>query len=421
MAASKILSFNIKTGNENSVQIDKEWPAGGYLEIGSSHFSLNSAVFLPHDAEKKIPGESEDIYSSGIVMLERTIHFLELTKKKLLIAGHADTLGDPKKNTILSEYRAQSVYSVLVGERELFKTVSNAPHISDKEKKNKTLYNDKIIITEWAAKEFNWHCTLKDNNKDFIKTFKSFQRSYNDNLTIFNPEGELLVVDGDWGPKTWGAVFDCYEYILAKRLTIHKKNLNEYRAKIDIESRFVFDANHFVACGEYHPIEGPDVDEKASQVNRRVEMIFFDEGKTPKIECVSSTCNGKECMLYHPMQSIRGKIISARWENPLILAGHTTLRKMITFHAGASPGEKVTFTIVLVCEGELKLLPEAKTSIVSAGYAIAEFEELAENVQSEFNDKEGAVFYSYFFIAKGDDWMTISARLHAEQDGAIYE
>lgn len=421
MSDKRIYSFNIQTGKENLIRIDKEWPAGGYLEIGSSHFSLNSAVFLPHDAGKNLPGESEDIYSSGIVMLERTIHFLELTKKKLLIAGHADTLGDPKKNVTLSEYRAKSVYSVLVGDRGLFKTVSNAPHITDKEKKNKTLHNDKVMISEWAAKEFNWPCTLKENNNDFIRAFKAFQRSYNEYIITFNPEGELLAVDGDWGPKTWGAVFDCYEYMLAKRLTIHKKDLNEYRSKIDLENRFVFDSNHFVACGEYHPIEGPDVDEKASQVNRRVEMIFFDEGLTPEITCVSSACNGRECRLYKSMQSVRGKTISARWENPLVLAGHTDTRKMMAFHAGANPGEEVTFTVVLVCEGELKKLPDPKTVIVSAGLALAEFEELSENVQDELKDKEGEVFYSYFFIAKGDDWMTVSARLHAEQDGAIYE
>src|SRR5574338_59377 len=113
MAETLTFTFEKATGNTHSLKLKKEWPAGGYLEIGASHFSLNSAVFLPNDTERSEPDESEDIFSSGIVMLERTIHFLELTSKKLLIAGHTDTKGDLKKNVTLSEYRAQAVYSVL--------------------------------------------------------------------------------------------------------------------------------------------------------------------------------------------------------------------------------------------------------------------------------------------------------------------
>src|SRR5512146_1886967 len=107
MQDTSTFTFSVETGKQHKLQLRKDWPAGGYLEIGASHFSLNSAVFLPNDSERNEPDESEDVYSSGIVMLERTIHFLELTTKKLLIAGHTDTKGDLKANVKLSEYRAQ--------------------------------------------------------------------------------------------------------------------------------------------------------------------------------------------------------------------------------------------------------------------------------------------------------------------------
>lgn len=421
MAETMTFTFEKATGNTHSLKLKKEWPAGGYLEIGASHFSLNSAVFLPNDSERSEPDESEDIFSSGIVMLERTIHFLELTSKKLLIAGHTDTKGDLKKNVTLSEYRAQAVYSVLTGDRELFKTVSNAPHIPNKEQKHNTLLNNKIQIADWSAKEFNWPCTLKENNNDHFRTFKAFQKSYNNNITVLNPDGELLEVDGDWGLKTWGAVFDCYQYKLAQRLTIKRKDLDSYRDNMKLSSKFAYEKHNYIACGEYHPIDRPGEDELISQANRRVEMIFFDESNVPELPCLDKGCSYNGCHLFTSLQGIRGRIISPHWEHPLDLAGHYGKRNMIVRHAGTNPGEQVEFTVVQVCEGELKKLPQTKKVIVSAGYAIAEFDEFSDETKSQLQGKEGEVFYSYFFIVKSDDWMSVSARLHSEFDGAINE
>lgn len=421
MSDTLTFSFKTTTGKSQSIRLKKEWPAGGYLEIGASHFSLNSAVFLPNDSERNEPDESEDVYSSGIVMLERTIHFLELTTKKLLIAGHTDTKGDLRANVKLSEYRAQGVYSILTGDRELFKTVSNAPHIPNKEQKHSTLLKDKLLIADWSAKEFNWPCTLEENQGDYIKTFKAFQRSYNNNIDILNPDGETLAVDGDWGPKTWGAAFDCYQFKLAQRLTIKRKDLDSYREKMNLSSKFAYEKHHYIACGEYHPIDRPGEDELVSQINRRVEMIFFDEGSVPELACIDKGCSFNGCSLFSSLQSIRGRIIRAHWEYPLVLAGHTEQRNMIVHHAGTNPGDNVEFTVVQVCEGELKKFPKKITSIVSAGYALAEFHELDDEAMSQLKGKEGEIFYSYFFTAKGSDWMTVSARLHSGHDGAVYE
>lgn len=421
MPDTTTFSFKVGTGKEHSVTLKKEWPAGGYLEIGASHFSLNSAVFLPNDSERIKPDESEDIYSSGIVMLERTIHFLQLTSKKLLIAGHTDTKGDLNSNVTLSKYRAQAVYSTLIGDRELFKTVSNAPHITSKEKKHNTLLNDKILIADWTAKEFNWPCTMTENQNDYVKTFKAFQKSYNNNINTLNPDGELLEVDGDWGPKTWGATFDCYQYKLAQRLTIDRKDLDSYRDKMNLTSKFAFSDHNYIACGEYHPIDRPTEDEYISERNRRVEMIFFDDDAIPELSCLDKGCSYNGCTLFDSLNPIRGRIIHPHWGNPLVLAGHTENRNMIVHHTGTSPGETVEFTVVQVCKGELKKFPSSVKSLVSAGYAIAEFNESGEEAMAQLKGKEGELFYSYFFIAKGDSWMTVSARLHADHDGAIYE
>jgi hypothetical protein len=420
MPDTSTFTFSVETGKQHKLQLRKDWPAGGYLEIGASHFSLNSAVFLPNDSERNEPDEAEDIYSSGIVMLERAIHFLELAPKKILIAGHTDTKGDLQKNVTLSEYRAQGVYATLTGDRELFKKVSNAPHIPDKGMKHNTLLNDKLSIADWSSREFNWPCTLKENDYDYYKTFKAFQKSYNNNIDALNPDGESLEVDGDWGPKTWGAVYDCYQYKLAQRLTIERKDLDSYREDMNLSSKFAFENHHYIACGEYHPIDRPGQDELASKINRRVELIFFDEGAVPDLSCIDKGCSFNGCNLFDSLKPVRGRIISPHWENPLVLAGHIESRKMFVNHFGSEPGEKVEFNVIQVCNGKLKKLPDPVTSDVIAGLALAEFNELSEDVMSQI-EEESDNYFSYFFTAKGDNWMTVSARLHSENDGAIYE
>jgi hypothetical protein len=421
MPDTNTFSFSVGTGKENSVLLKKEWPAGGYLEIGASHFSLNSAVFLPNDSERIIPDESEDIYSSGIVMLERAIHFLELTTKKLLIAGHTDTKGDLGSNVTLSKYRAQAVYSSLIGDRELFKTVSNAPHIHDNEKKHNTLLKDKLQIADWSSKEYNWPCTLEENNNDYIKIFKAFQQSYNNNINSLNPNGELLAVDGGWGPKTWGAAFDCYQYKLAQRLTIDRKDLDSYRDKMKLTSKFAFSDHHFIACGEYHPIDRPGEDDLASKKNRRVEMIFFDDDAIPELSCLEKGCSFNGCTLFDSLDPVRGRIIHPHWEYPLVLAGHTENRKMFVRHLGSEPGEDAEFTIMQICNGEMKKILSPVKSKLVVGLAIADFEELSPDVISQIDENNKENYLSYFFTVKGNNWMTVSARLHSEKDGSIYE
>lgn len=421
MSDTNSLFIDIRSGSSKILPLFKEFPAGGYLEIGSSHFNLNSAVFLPNDSERQTPDESEDIFSSGIVMIERTIHFLELTSKKLLIAGHTDTVGDPQANITLSKYRAESVYAILLGDRELFMRVADAPHIPDKGTKYNTLLNDKIQIAEWAAKEFNWTCSVKEIHNDIISATKAFQKCYNRDIEKLNPGGELLSVDGDWGPKTWGAVFDCYQAKLAQRLTISVKKINDYRAKLNLSSRFVFPSKHYIACGENHPIDRPGFDETLSAKNRRVEMIFFDDGPAPEISCISGECNGTDCGLFSPLEEIRGEVITAAWEYPLALAGHAEKRNMMVHHAGADPGTEVTFTVYQVCEGEITPVPEPVTTMITAGYALSEFHELSPGVQSLLDGQHADIFYSYFFLARSENWMTVSARLHSERDGAVHE
>lgn len=86
--------------------------------------------------------------------------------------------------------------------------------------------------------------------------------------------------DSDFGPKTWGAVFDLYQDSLAQLLATTFEKMSTYHSSLD--SRWVEDANKAVPCGETFPKDCPELDEYESAVNRRVEVLFFDPAEVPK-------------------------------------------------------------------------------------------------------------------------------------------
>jgi hypothetical protein len=390
-----------------------------YIEVGDTHFRLNSPVFLPNSQEQQRPVNSEDTFSSGISLIERVYYTISLTDVCMLVTGHTDTIGDNDKNTILSEYRAAAVYSLIIGDRELFKTVSNAPHITDKEKKHYTLIHDQLQICNWASAEFGWPCSHQENQFDYLRTFKAFQRNYNNSKYCENPTGQEIDVDGSWGPLTWGAVFDCYEAKLARRLMIKRAELPAYRDKLKLNERFVFKDKHYTGCGEYHPIDTPQADNYNSKTNRHVEILFFKPDDPPEISCRSQQCNGKMCALYNSIQPLRGKKIECRWTNPLVLAGHCDSREMM-FISQAHEGEKLMFEPYVISNGDFTKMEPATNIVVTGGKAICSFNECNEYNSKYIPSNSNESGYSYFFVARNENITSVSARLHASTDPGIH-
>jgi hypothetical protein len=390
-----------------------------FIEIGDTHFSLSSSAFLPNDRDKDAASDPENIGSAGIVLIEKALRILDLTHKRFMFAGHTDTSGDFEYNAGLSENRAACVYAMFAGDRELFKTAANAPHITDKTKKHEKLMNDKLQIADWAAGEFNWPCSHKENNYDYIQTFKAFQQSYNEHNYAGNPDGTAIEVDGDWGPETWGAVFDCYELKLAQRLVIDRKKINEYRTAIGIDTQCAYNGKPYIGCNEYHPIENPGQDGYYSKTNRRVEILFFSSGKIPEIACANGACNGKDCMLFKPIAPLRGKIINAEWEYANTLAGDYTNRKMFVTYPKITPTDTVTFTVYNITDKGKKELASPVMGSCVTGTAEAVFDESSDALYNQL-PKTGIACSSFFFVARGPGFMVVSARLPIDIDNPYY-
>ena len=120
----------------------------------------------------------------------------------------------------------------------------------------------------------------------------NFQQRFNAEMEASIPE------DGAIGLEVWQAFFKLYELKLAELLDTDVDGLDDFRGKLTL----LDDGNPFVGCGETHPIEAPQRDEFRSATNRRVELLFFDPGQEPKLDCHpgSDQCNPDLCQIYNP-------------------------------------------------------------------------------------------------------------------------
>jgi outer membrane protein OmpA-like peptidoglycan-associated protein len=258
---------------------DQDRPEFTFVELADALFRTDSAVVLP---EGQTPAEKPDERSrrSSLGAFATALRFNdEHPDRSVFLAGHADTTGEIDYNQTLSEERAQVALAMLEGggdNRDKFKTLCDGRH---------TVADYKEILA-WAAAELGdlgFDCdpgAIDDNESTGVEPVRRFQAAYNANREALNPEADELEVDGDVGPLTWGAIFDCYELGLARELGVDADGLAELRANLV----FVDPERKALGFSEHFPIEELGVDDYESQLNRRVEILFFEEGEEPDLE-----------------------------------------------------------------------------------------------------------------------------------------
>lgn len=253
-----------------------------FVEVADAHFRTNSAVVLP---EGENPSGDEDgtagVQSAGVFGTALRFN-ADNPNKSLLVAGHTDTTGSESDNQALSEERARCALALLVGgsaARDDFASLCDGRH---------TVGDYKQILA-WLARAFPSlfrACdpgAIDDNAASGVEPVRAFQKAYNDNKVSLglDPDAtEDLDPDGDVGPKTWGGLFDCYEFALQQELGVNAAGLQALRDKLV----FADDAHRSLGFGEHFPVEELGVDQFRSQTNRRVEILFFDPGEAPDLE-----------------------------------------------------------------------------------------------------------------------------------------
>ncbi len=203
----------------------------------------------------------------------------ERRRDRLVIAGHTDRRARDSYNQPLSEERADNTLACLLGDRDSFVRLSLARHkVADRKQ-----------ILKFVTKKLGFDCdpgAFDDNLSTLKSPARKFQEQYNLRRTELGvPNAAALDPDGDVGPLTWGAFFDCYEAFLATQASgavgIDAKlaELGELRKGV----QFVDDAKRAIGFGENFPVDRPGVDNLASATNRRVELLFFPEKDLPDL------------------------------------------------------------------------------------------------------------------------------------------
>ncbi|GEM_PF-3425135 len=257
------------------------------IEIEDLHFHHNSAVMLPDYVDYDDTERVEKQHVSGIEMLARCYtEAKNNASQKALIAGHTDTTGDAGYNLGLSRLRARNVHSILMGEKKAWVDICMDRHKTE----------DIQQILKWIVATWAWDCDPGEVNDEMNSqtrsAIKQFQQRYNKEYNAKLPEIGVME------QKTWGAFFDLYLVNLSDTLNTDDAGLENYRKQV----HFLEDTHKTVGCGENFPIENRGVDSFKSATNRRVEVLFFDPGEEPKMDCHPSAtkCNPSVCQVNNP-------------------------------------------------------------------------------------------------------------------------
>ena len=296
---------------------EADGPKVVFVELADAHFRTNSAVVMP---EGEVPDNSgKQQASSSVGVIATALRFNdEHPGRSMLIAGHTDTAADPGFNLPLSRERAKVALALLRGGtqgRDDFKTLCNARH---------TVGDIKQILAWVSAAIPGFSCDpgkIDDNAASATPHIVEFQKDYNANRSAIAPNSSAdLVVDGSVGLLTWGAIFDCYEFALQQELGETPANVQALRAKLV----FTDPNNPSVGFSEFFPIEELGVDNFRSQTNRRVELLFFQQGQEPDVAHAVSDPETSELYLpgffernaIAPMRTARRQTISIQFLDP---------------------------------------------------------------------------------------------------------
>ncbi len=289
------------------------------LEMEDVLFHLDSAVMMPErpsgaSSSEGVGDDSSDAATqqqqdqvTGVRALALGLKQFEFNpNKRLLIAGHADTSGQAKMNFELSALRAQNVQYLIDGDREKWAKVSESRHrIED--------YQQIMLFvkqnTRWGwncdpgAINNQWNNPTKEATKNFITSYNAWVLANQapPGATVI-PDNTISIISNSgthrWTLDMWRAVFDIYNDEIAAALGVPRGQIGRYRALV----MYTDDLKQLVACGESFPLDNAGRDNYRSQLNRRVELLFFDKEEIPVLNCptrTSSIHTPAECPLWH--------------------------------------------------------------------------------------------------------------------------
>ncbi len=299
------------------------------LEFEDVLFRHNSSVFLPDREDVETLGDDAQEKIAGLDVVKALLMAAhKFPEEKLLIAGHTDTSGGEQINVTISKERAHSVLHVIEDNKDAWVTIVEGRHKVE----------DIQHILRWAGHD--------PGPVDGIvgpqtrAATKSFQKEAG------------IGQDGIVGPLTWGKFFEKYQAELKDLMedTDEGKEALAMRGSINF---LLPGGAKAVGCGETWPIENVGDSNYRSQINRRVEAMFFAETEIPKIfDCGPDACMKKECPLYNKEEYRRDYIdpegrvkilFNLRWSKEKVRCGDTV--ELLASCKNIQEGEKIDLLV----------------------------------------------------------------------------
>ena len=281
------------------------------LEMEDVLFHLNSAVMMPRAPQGKSSSQgSEDDHEdpddlaiqnsqqqmTGLGAIALAIRQFEFNPRyRILLAGHTDTSGGYAFNYELSELRAKCVMYLLTGEKGLWAENAASRHRVE----------DYQQIMKYFSVRRSWPCDPGKIDDAWGDDTSAATQGFFQAAVADPEEAEAISTrirhdpQKRWHERAWEVVYDLYDEELAEQLDTNPAGMEKRRRFV----RFLDDENPFVACGESFPIDDAEKNSYRSQLNRRVEILFFDDNDRIVIDCPASTTRAhtpEECPLREP-------------------------------------------------------------------------------------------------------------------------
>ncbi len=261
------------TGQTHKIQVKTRFTCH-MVEVEDLNFHHDSAVMLP-DYGIAAPQEgttAEQERVTGLAVLYACYrHHRDHPEQSILVVGHTDRSGATGYNQVLSEMRADNVRAALRGDRDGWVDICR--------QKSKVEDYQQILI--WLTHSLGWNCDPggKTNVHDAQThaAVEAFQTQYNADDRFPND----IDVDGQVGRQTWGAFFDVYMLELQHALGTDAAGLAAAQQALQ------FTNCEAIGCGEEFPITEDRQENYESPIDRRVEILFFDPGEEPVVNCGS--------------------------------------------------------------------------------------------------------------------------------------
>lgn len=323
---------NLLTGKKHSIRVKRNYEYN-VIEMEDVNFHFDSAVLLPdYGSDAPEPGTVEQNRITGLAVIYACYKQSEKEKfqQKILVTGHTDKKGSEQYNIKLSFQRAENIFFMLTGERSKWVESSN----------NKNQIEDTQQILKWISFNFQYDCDPGEKtnkmNPETSEALLKFQKRYNEDFVVkekhkdkFTRSFIQIDEDGKIGKQTWGAFFDMYILELLIIMGIKEEGLIEIQSQLDFVKKGSGSPAPVVGCGESFPKSG-STSEEANDIDRRVEILFFDEVEQPELKChpTKFSCKKNLCDLFNTKDVYKSIPVKV---DPLPLPSGTAVRVHLKF------------------------------------------------------------------------------------------